>query len=86
MNIDELVGQDFSGVISIRKGKEIIAQNSCGYADINNKVPNEIDTKFATWHICYLDNFGKIRQYDIYSCCRRECDGLYFKRNGSKIV
>jgi CubicO group peptidase (beta-lactamase class C family) len=48
LNIDELVGQDFSGVISIRKGKEIIAQNSYGYADINNKIPNEIDTKFAT--------------------------------------
>ena len=48
MNIDTLVGQDFSGVISVRKDREIIVQNSYGYADINNKVPNEIDTKFAT--------------------------------------
>jgi CubicO group peptidase (beta-lactamase class C family) len=48
LNIEELVGQDFSGVISVRKDKEIIAQNSYGYADINNKIPNEIETKFAT--------------------------------------
>jgi CubicO group peptidase (beta-lactamase class C family) len=48
MNIDNLVGQDFSGVVSVRKDREIIVQNSYGYADINNKVPNEPDTKFAT--------------------------------------
>jgi len=48
MNIDNLVGQDFSGVISVRKDKKIVVQNSYGYADINNKVPNEMDTKFAT--------------------------------------
>ena len=48
MNISELVGQGFSGVISIRKDKKIIVQNSYGYADNNNKIPNEIDTKFAT--------------------------------------
>jgi CubicO group peptidase (beta-lactamase class C family) len=48
MNIDNLVGQDFSGVVSVRKDKKIIVQNSYGYADINNKVPNEMDTKFAT--------------------------------------
>ena len=47
LNIDELVGQNFSGVVSIRKGKEIIAQNSYGYADKNNKIPNEIDTRQA---------------------------------------
>jgi len=48
MNIEELVGQDFSGVISVRKGEEIMLRNSYGYADINNKIPNEIETKFAT--------------------------------------
>ncbi|MDR1803150.1 MAG: beta-lactamase family protein [Treponema sp.] len=48
MDIEELVGQDFSGVISVRKDKEIILRNSYGYADINNKIPNEIETKFAT--------------------------------------
>ena len=48
MNIEELAGKDFSGVISVRRDKEIIFRNSFGYADINNKIPNEIETKFAT--------------------------------------
>jgi CubicO group peptidase (beta-lactamase class C family) len=48
MDIEELVGQDFSGAISIKKDNEIIVKNAYGYADINNKIPNEIDTKFAT--------------------------------------
>jgi CubicO group peptidase (beta-lactamase class C family) len=48
MKIEELVGQDFSGVISVRKDKETILHNSYGYADINNKIPNEIETKYAT--------------------------------------
>jgi len=48
MKIEELAGQDFSGVISVRKDKETILRNSYGYADINNKIPNEIETKFAT--------------------------------------
>ena len=48
MNIEELTGQDCSGVISVRKNNEIVFRNSCGYADINNRIPNEIETKFAT--------------------------------------
>ncbi|MDR1802293.1 MAG: beta-lactamase family protein [Treponema sp.] len=48
MTIEELAEQDFSGVISVRRDKEAIFQNSYGYADINNKIPNEIETKFAT--------------------------------------
>ena len=48
MDIDKLAGQDFNGVISVRRGKEIIVQKAFGHADINNKIPNEMDTKFAT--------------------------------------
>ena len=48
MKTEEFVGQDFNGVISVRKDKETILRNSYGYADINNKIPNEIETKFAT--------------------------------------
>jgi CubicO group peptidase (beta-lactamase class C family) len=48
MNIGELIGQDFSGVILVRRNNESIFQKSYGYADINNKIPNEIETKFAT--------------------------------------
>ena len=48
MNIEKLIGNDFSGVISVRKDGKALIQNSYWYADINNKIPNEIDTKFAT--------------------------------------
>ncbi|WP_461254954.1 serine hydrolase [Treponema sp. R80B11-R83G3] len=48
MNIENLIENDFSGVISVRKDGKTLFQNSYGYADINNKIPNEIDTKFAT--------------------------------------
>ena len=48
MNIENLIENDFSGVISVRRNNEVIFKKSYGYADINNKVNNEIDTKFAT--------------------------------------
>jgi CubicO group peptidase (beta-lactamase class C family) len=48
MNIDKIVGKDFNGVVSIRKDKNIIVQNSYGFADMPNEIPNEIDTKFGT--------------------------------------
>jgi len=48
MNIESLIEQDFNGVISVRKNGEIIIKKSYGFADINNKIFNEIDTKFAT--------------------------------------
>jgi len=48
VKIENLIGKDFSGVISIRKDGKTLMQNSYGYADINNKILNEIDTRFAT--------------------------------------
>jgi CubicO group peptidase (beta-lactamase class C family) len=48
MDIDKIVGKDFNGVMCIRENGKILIQNSYGYADINNKIPNETDTKFAT--------------------------------------
>ena len=38
----------FSGVISIKQGNQIIFQKALGFADMPNKVPNEINTKFGT--------------------------------------
>lgn len=38
----------FSGVISIKKDKKPVFRNAYGYADMPNKIPNEIDTKFGT--------------------------------------
>ena len=48
MNIEDFIENDFNGVINVRKDDEIMIQKAYGYADIINKIPNEIDTKFAT--------------------------------------
>ena len=48
MNIQALIEDDFNGVICVRKDNRITLQEAYGYADIVNKIPNEIDTKFAT--------------------------------------
>ena len=48
MKINEMVGNDFSGVLSIKRNNEIVFQKSYGFADIPNEIPNEIDTKFGT--------------------------------------
>jgi len=48
LNIENSIENDFSGVVSVRRKNEIIFRKSYGYADINNKINNEIDTKFAT--------------------------------------
>jgi CubicO group peptidase (beta-lactamase class C family) len=48
MNIDKIIGKDFSGVILVKIYNKIIIQKAYGYADIANKIPNELDTKFAT--------------------------------------
>jgi CubicO group peptidase (beta-lactamase class C family) len=48
MNIDKLIEKDFSGTVSIKKNGEVVFQDAYGYADLPNKVHNEINTKFAT--------------------------------------
>lgn len=48
MNVDKLVEKDFSGCISVLKDGETIFEKSYGYADLPNKICNEINTKFAT--------------------------------------
>jgi CubicO group peptidase (beta-lactamase class C family) len=48
MNLNDVIGENFSGVISIvQKGKKLF-QGEYGFADKANKVPNEVDTKFET--------------------------------------
>jgi hypothetical protein len=75
MNIEKIIDKDFNGVISVKKDNHIIIQKAYGYSDINNKVPNEIYTKFATasaakvfcrnWHFA-INRKGKIKpgRYD----------------------
>ncbi len=48
MNLDKIVEKDFSGCISVIKNGEVFFEKSYGYADLPNKICNEIDTKFAT--------------------------------------
>ena len=47
-SIEKIIKNDFSGVVSIKKANEIVFRKSYGFADIPNKIPNEIDTKFGT--------------------------------------
>lgn len=48
MNFEEIVDKDFSGCISIVKNGKVLFQKSYGYADLPNKICNELDTKFGT--------------------------------------
>ncbi|MCG8501714.1 MAG: beta-lactamase family protein, partial [Firmicutes bacterium] len=48
MSIENIVKPDFNGVISVSKNRKIVFQKAFGYADLPNKIENEVDTKFAT--------------------------------------
>jgi CubicO group peptidase (beta-lactamase class C family) len=48
MNIQEVIDENYKGVIHICDKGETVFQKAYGYADLSNKIPNEIDTKFAT--------------------------------------
>ncbi|WP_058303093.1 serine hydrolase domain-containing protein [Gorillibacterium timonense] len=46
--IEEAIGSDFCGCVSIKKDGSILFQHAYGYADKPNQIPNRIDTKFPT--------------------------------------
>lgn len=48
MNIENIIDTDFRGCILIAQNSEVVFQRAFGFADLANKIPNEIDTKFAT--------------------------------------
>ena len=48
MNLEEIIGKDFSGCVSVVENGSVLLQKSFGYADLSNKIRNEPDTKFAT--------------------------------------
>jgi len=48
MEIAELVPQDFHGVISLVRGDQVLFRQAHGYADLANRIPNTIDTRFQT--------------------------------------
>jgi CubicO group peptidase (beta-lactamase class C family) len=48
MKIEDMVDDNFNGAISVRKNSSVVFQKPYGFADLPNKIPNELDTKFAT--------------------------------------
>lgn len=48
MEIEEMIERDFSGCISVVKDGTVIFEKKYGYADLPNKIPNKLNTKFAT--------------------------------------
>ncbi|MDK2967745.1 serine hydrolase domain-containing protein [Lacrimispora sp.] len=48
MNIKKIIPTGFSGCISISQKDRILYQKAYGYADLPNKVLNNMDTRFAT--------------------------------------
>lgn len=48
MNVNDLIDEKFSGVISIVQGSKNIFQGGYGFADKANEIPNRMDTKFGT--------------------------------------
>lgn len=48
MNIEELIDTGFNGCLSVRKNSRHILRKAYGYADLPNKLPNELTTKFPT--------------------------------------
>jgi len=48
MNIEKIIPTDFRGCVSIYQKEETLFQKAYGYADLSNKVLNDIETRFAT--------------------------------------
>lgn len=48
MYVDNFLNNDFRGCILIYKDGEMVLEKAYGYADLPNKILNEVDTKFAT--------------------------------------
>lgn len=48
MKFEEIVETDFSGCISVVRKGTVLFEKNYGYADLSNKIPNKLNTKFAT--------------------------------------
>ena len=48
MNVEEILDSDFRGIIHIVKDNKILCEKVTGFADFPNKVPNTLETKFAS--------------------------------------
>lgn len=91
MSIENIIDEDFTGVISVKENDKVIFQKAYGYADLPNKVNNEVDTKFGTASagkvfvavaILKLIEQGKLNFYD----CIGDILDLDFKDIDTKIT
>lgn len=48
MDFDKIVVDGFNGCISVKSKDQVIFEAEYGYSDLANKIPNTIDTKYAT--------------------------------------
>ena len=48
MNIKEIIDSDFRGNIYIVQDNEVLCENTTGYADLPNEIPNTLETRFAS--------------------------------------
>lgn len=48
MSLDFHIPDDFSGVISVKRGGDVLHEAAYGFADFPNRRPNRLDTKFVT--------------------------------------
>ena len=48
MNIESIIPADFSGCVLVTKNEETLMEGSFGYSELANKIPNKINTRFAT--------------------------------------
>jgi len=46
--IQSIIPKDYSGSVLVKKDRKTLFKQAFGFRDIPNKIPNEIDTKFAT--------------------------------------
>lgn len=48
MNIKEIIDASFRGNIYIAKNKEVLYEREHGFADLQNEIPNTVETRFAS--------------------------------------
>lgn len=48
MDIDSMIGSTFSGAISVSRAGETVFQRSYGFANLADRIPNRVDTRFPT--------------------------------------
>lgn len=48
INFEKYIDNTFSGCVLVTCNGKTIIQKSCGYSNLANKIPNKLDTRFAT--------------------------------------